>query len=76
MFRTQRIHPPAEAARTMSVIATTSAPHLLALHARAISEIAHARERTDPSSDEPEPHARSTRPHPPLPGTPTPGATP
>ena len=60
MFRTQRIHPAAEAARTTSVIATTSAPHLLAPHARATTEIAHARERTDPSSGEPAPPAGST----------------
>ncbi len=78
MFRSQRIHPPAEAARTISVIATTSSPHLLAMHARAISEIAHARERTDPSSGKPEPAARPhvTAPTPPLPAPPTPGATP
>ena len=57
MFRNQRIHPPAEAARTTSVIATTSAPHLRTPHARATGEIAHARERTDSSSGEPAPPA-------------------
>jgi hypothetical protein len=57
MPRLHRIHHPAEAARTTSVIATTSAPHLLTPHARATTEIAHTRERTDPSSGEPEPPA-------------------
>src|SRR5215218_2154246 len=66
MNRTHRIHPPAEAARTTSVIATTSAPHLLTPHARATREIAHARERSDSSSGEPAPPANGTWPHPPL----------
>ena len=48
MYRTHRIHHPAEAARTTSVIATTSAPHLRTPHARATGEIAHARERIGP----------------------------
>ena len=57
MCRTHRIHRPAEAARTTSVIATTSAPHLRTPHARATGEIAHARERSDPSAGETEPPA-------------------
>jgi hypothetical protein len=57
MFRSHRIHHPADAARTSSVIATTSTPHLLAPHARATREIAHARERSDSSSCETEPPA-------------------
>ena len=57
MFRMHHTHHPAEAARSSSVIATTSTPHLLAPHARATREIAHARERTDSSSGEPEPPA-------------------
>ena len=60
MFRTHRIHHPAEAARTSSVIATTSTPHLLAPHARATREIAHARKRSDSSRGETEPPAGRT----------------
>ncbi len=56
MYRTLRIHRPAEAARTTTVIATTSAPHLRTPHARATGEIARARERSD-ASGEPEPPA-------------------
>jgi len=59
MCRLHRIHRPAEAARTSSVIATTSAPHLRAPHARVTREITRARERTDPSSDT-EPPGRRT----------------
>ena len=67
MFRTHRINRPAEAARTSSVIATTSTPPL-APHARATREIAHARERSDPSSDETEPPAaRPSKPQTPNP---------
>ena len=61
MYRTHRIHRPAEAARTTSVIATTSAPHLRTPHARATGEIAHARERSDASAGEPAPPARPHR---------------
>ena len=66
MFRIRTTHRPAEAAHASSVIATTPTPHLLAPHARATREIAHARERTDSSSGEPEPPAAgwTARPHP------------
>ena len=65
MYRMHRIHRPAEAARTTTVIATTSAPHLRTPHARATGEIAHARERSDPSGDTEPPAGRSPSfPHP------------
>ena len=64
MYRMHRIHPPAEAARTTSVIATTSAPHLRTPHARATGEIAHARERSDPSGEPEPPAGRRSRTHP------------
>jgi hypothetical protein len=57
MFRIRHTHRPAEAAHASSVIATTPTPHLLAPHARATREIAHARERTDSSSGDPDPPA-------------------
>ena len=59
MCRLHRIHRPAEAARTSSVIATTSTPHLRAPHARATREIARARERSDPSSGAADPPPRT-----------------
>lgn len=74
MYRMHRIHPPAEAARTTSVIATTSAPHLRTPHARATGEIAHARERSDPSG-EPEPPAGPDPAPTPPPSTAPQGAT-
>jgi len=64
MFRMQRIHHPAEVARTTSVLATTSAPHLHTPHARATLQIAHARERSDSNYGEPEPPAGRRSPHP------------
>ena len=69
MYRMHRIHRPAEAARTTSVIATTSAPHLRTPHARATGEIAHARERSDPSGEPVPPAGPDPIPHPPPPST-------
>ena len=66
MPRLHRIHLPAEAARTTSVIATTSAPHLRTPHARATGEIARARERSDASAGEPAPPAGRTASRSPL----------
>ena len=68
MFRIHRTHRPAEAAHASSVIATTPTPHLLAPHARATREIAHTRERSDPSSGETDPPAAgwNAAPIPPL----------
>ena len=47
MCRMHRIHRPAEAARTSSVIATTSTTHLRTPHTRATQAIARAREHSD-----------------------------